>query len=209
MHQKLPLGGGISPLMFGLFYIYILVLIDPSVFFYQQNPVFITTFDYFRSFLDTPGGVGVYASLFLGQFYLFPWAGALVVTLMAWLFYLNARRIIRLSSGTKVSPFWSMIPVVILLGIYGQFNFRMEAGLPILIALGFFNLYSSIRFKFKKFPARLGLLIFLSGIVYWLTAGNYLLFALLVGIYELLLNRDYVSGTVSFILGGLIPFSVG
>ena len=55
------ISAGITLLLFGGFYMYILLRIDTSLSYYLQNPVFITTFDYFRSFLDTPGGVGVYS----------------------------------------------------------------------------------------------------------------------------------------------------
>ena len=207
--QRRPalISGAISLLLFGLFYLYVLLMVDTSVIYHQQWPVFLTTGEYLNGFLGVPGGLATYASLFIAQSYYFPWAGALVLTAMAWLICINTALVLRTMAGRPLSPLWSMVPVLILLAGLSRFNLRAEATLPIVIALVSFNLYAAI--KPRNMAVRLILIALLGGMVFYVAGGICILLALLVFIYELLRRGNYVSAALSLLLGAGMGLAVG
>ena len=68
---------------FGLMYLYVWLRIDPSLIYHVQEPVFRRGWTFFHHFLVIPGGPTAYIAALLGQTYVLPWLGALVVTLTA------------------------------------------------------------------------------------------------------------------------------
>jgi hypothetical protein len=56
--------------------------VDPRLIYHVQEPPFISDLQFFLPFSKYPGGMVWYAGAFLTQFYQFPWAGAIVITLI-------------------------------------------------------------------------------------------------------------------------------
>ncbi|MCC7262598.1 MAG: hypothetical protein IT369_08775, partial [Candidatus Latescibacteria bacterium] len=83
------IGSSWSPLIyrvlfFAVYYLYIYLQVDPRLLYQAQEPVFFQGWPFCREFLGYPGGVVEYLAALLSQFFCFPWAGALVITLGSW-----------------------------------------------------------------------------------------------------------------------------
>jgi len=79
-----------SFLFFILFYLYLWFYVDLRLMYHGAGiitnfPVFYKGWTFFMPFLTYPGGPVEYLSAFLSQFFYYSWAGALVVTVQAWL----------------------------------------------------------------------------------------------------------------------------
>ncbi len=56
---------------FTLLFFYIWLGIDPKLYYQKQEPIFQLDWNFFQSFLNLPGGLLSYFSLYLSQFYFF------------------------------------------------------------------------------------------------------------------------------------------
>ena len=71
----------VTCLFFILYFLYFLSCNRYLLIYHEQIQLFRFDRDYFKEFLAVPGGLMRYTGAFLTQFYLFPTAGALIVTL--------------------------------------------------------------------------------------------------------------------------------
>ena len=143
------LGGPIRTFIFFLlFYLYLwlevkLCLIYHSAGIITNFPAFYRDGVFFAEFLSYPGGLVEYISAFLSQFFYYSWAGALVVTLQAWLigicidYFLGAVNAPRLH-GLR------FVPAILLLALYNQYTYHFIPVMTLLTALAFVCLYLKI-----------------------------------------------------------------
>ena len=77
---------------FVLFYLYLWLSVDTCLIYHSNKtiinfPIFFRGWAFFKEFTSYPGGLVEYLCAFLSQFLYYSWAGALVITLLAWLIY--------------------------------------------------------------------------------------------------------------------------
>jgi hypothetical protein len=198
-------------LFFVLYYLYLWRVVDLRLIYHGGGvvtnfPVFYTGWGFFRECLCHPGGVVVYASAFLAQFFYIGWAGALVATVQAFLMWLCTRVIVSVVSGWRVR--WvCFVPSILLLVSYAMYSYQFTAGMTVLAALGFVCLYLWIVSK-GRVPS---LLVFLalSIIVYATTGAGYLLFTAICAIYELLVRRRQIVCVMYLLLAPIVLQVVG
>jgi len=195
--------GAVTALLLGLFYLHVLVSVNPVLIYEADCPSFLTTLGFFKSFLGTPGGLTEYASVFFSQLNYYPWVGALVITLTAGLMCLATRSLLDIIRPDTSNSALSLIPAVLLLLVYNRYEHNPAASGQILGALVFGNIYA--RISFRGSWLRLPTFIFVSGIAYYLTGSGYVLFAVLCGILELVKRRSEVLGVFCLLCGGAVP----
>jgi hypothetical protein len=191
-----------SILIFGLFFLYTWLVTGPHLIYQYQTPVFLTGMDFLERFLDKPGGLVDYGSLFLAQFDYSPWLGALIITAVAWLICLQTRSLLRTMAGAAVPPWLSYFPAVLLLMLHGQYDYRLLPSAALLVALLFVNLY--LRPAWSA-PRRLALFAVLSALLYAIAGGVYVLFAVLCAISELVRKRQYALGVLYILCAAALP----
>ena len=197
---------GISVLLFVLFYLYILLLVDTRLVYEELRPVFYFGSDFFKPFLDYPGGLVKYISALLETLYWYPWLGALIITTVTLLTCASARWLLKGVCGRDVHPWIYLIPALLVLVILGGYTRHTPASLGILAALIFANIY--FRIPLSKFVWRLPVFLIHYAIVYYIAAGGCVLFALLCAIFELLKRRRIVLGVICLLCGPLLPYAV-
>ncbi len=169
-------------------------------------PPFYKDWAFFRESLTYPGGLVEYISAFLSQFLYYPWAGAIVITLQAWLIFIctgcffkaiNARRLCWLR----------FVPPILLLITYSQYTFYFLTTMALLAAMFCVCLY--LRTTSNNKPFLLVTFLTLSVILYTIAGGAYLLFATLCVIYELILRRRRNLGLLFLLSALIIPYVLG
>ena len=169
-------------LFFILFYLYIHLRIHPSLIDLQQDTLFLFDSGFIRRFLIYPGGLSEYASLFLSQFFVKSWIGALIITILAVLLFLLTDRLIKETlrlEHTFLLPFFS--PLLILM-LHSSYRHTLTADLGLLLTLFLFLLF--LRLAKKTNTLHLLLCLILSALLHWISGGHFLLFLLLCILFE-------------------------
>jgi len=191
-------------IFFAIYYFYIWLRIDPSLIYQSQEPAFYTTMIFLKEFLDYPGGLTDYVSAFLSQFHYYPSLGALVVVAVIWLISLESRRFLASVTGHRQDGLAYLVPAVLLLMLHSQYQYPLSASVGLLVALVFYNRY--VRLASRPALLRAGLFLSLAVVLYYLAADSFLLYALLCGLGEILINRSMPLGFFYLLVAAVGPY---
>ena len=212
--SSLNMGGASRSLIFFvLFYLYLWLCVDLRLIYsctevITNFPIFYKGWVFFSDFLSRPGGLVEYTGAFLSQFFYIGWAGALVVTIQAWLMSLCIGCILKTVNLSHLR--WlRFIPPILLLITYTQYTYHFITTLAFLVVLVFVYLYLRITHSLTSNTGRLIVGLVLSIILYTMAAGVYLLFAVLCAMYELLFRRQCLLGLLYLLSAVAIPYIEG
>jgi len=140
-----------TAVFFSLYYLYVYLRIDPTLIYHGhvfklKFPVFFVDVSFIKSFLVRPSGFVECLSAFLSQFYYYSWAGALVITLIGWLFYMAVGPFVKSYTGQRVDLL-RFAPAVGLLLAYNQYIHCLEGSIKILLAVLFALIYIKMPFR--------------------------------------------------------------
>jgi hypothetical protein len=171
-----------------------------GLFFHQEtNMLFIFSGDYFQRFTLQPGGLLVYASNFLTQFYFNPLFGSLLISSLLILLCIVFIKIYhRLSAHNSYTLFFILLPSCGLFILQTRFDLLLQYSLGYLLTVFWFLL--SI-FPAKKFLNVVTLVLFP---VFYYLVGSFALIYL--GMY-LIFNLLYEKGMMRVLLAFLIGFA--
>ncbi len=175
-------------------YIYILLRLQPGLLYQCQVPPFYWSRIFAQQFLAFPGGISVYLSNLLSQFYYYPWLGAFILTILLWLNFELSRMVLgRFSPHIRHSivPF---IPVILLLTMFNQYEHRLSFTIAWVFSLVFFVVYLTSESRPTIF--RLAVFSLSAVILYYIGAGFLHVYALLVLLTELLYHRSVLSAVI-------------
>lgn len=200
--------GGVVRLIvtfFSLVSVYLIVwlVIDPVLYFQKQQPVFFVDSLFFQNHANYPGGLLDYAAAYFSQAFYFSWLGALVVTLCLGLIALVTRGFIKSINPEFNSLILHWIPVFLLLGLHFNYEHTLSISLGLLLALLSFNLLENLKFK-NLFIHTIAYLI-ISVILFYIAAGAFLLFALLVLLAGILIHKKFLMA-LPVIISLAIPY---
>ena len=109
----------------------------------------------------------------------------------------------------SVLRFLRFVPALILLIIYTRYTYHFYTTMAFLTALPFLCLYLTITSYLASEYSRMIVLLIMSAILYYIVGSAYLLFALLIALYELLFNRRLLLGLLCLLLAVAIPYVLG
>jgi len=196
---------------FVLFYLYLWLDVDLRLIYHGGGvitnfPVFYRRWSFFRDFLSYPCGPVEYLAAFLAQFLYYSWAGAIVVTAVAWLICVCTSFFFRAVNAPRL--YWArFVPPILLLVLYTQYTFHFVTTVALSVALVFVCLYLKITPKNKS--GAFVVFMVLSVVLYYLAGGAYLLFAVLCALYELFFARRRSLGVVYLLSAALVPYVEG
>ncbi|MDR0427739.1 MAG: DUF6057 family protein [Dysgonamonadaceae bacterium] len=174
--------------------------------FISEIQFFHTDFIYFKNYISVPGGLLLYLSSFLSQFYHYPIIGSVILSLILVLIYGVSLCILK--HYGDIYRFFSvaLIVPVVLLFVYNTGNagidVRLAHFLGILIGLLAFLVYIKISDKFRY---TCGIALYF--LMYFLTAGNALIFTGLLLIDELFKEKkSYLFLLLCLIAAALTPY---
>ncbi len=200
-----------SLVFFILFYLYLWLEVNPQFIYHGGGtianfPSFFRGWDFFQKFTSYPGGPVEYLTALLSQSFYISWAGALVITLQAWLICLCTDYFLKIINAPRLH--WvRFVPPILLLTTYTQYTYHFLTTTAFLAALLFVCLYLKITPKNKLLCPVVFLV--LSVILYYIAAGAYLLFAALCAAHELFWARRWQLGLVYLLLAAVIPYVEG
>jgi len=186
---------GCTAVFFGLYYLYVYLCVEPTLIYHGhifklKFPVFFVDVSFIKSFLVRPSGFVECLSAFLSQFYYYSWAGALVITLIGWLFYMAVGPFVKNYTGRCVHLL-RFVPAVGLLLAYNQYIHCLEGSIKILLAVLFALVY--IKMPFRRAWMRWTGFLLLSVLLYYGAGTGGLLFAWFCCLYEIRQRRFYTS----------------
>ena len=202
-----------SYIFFVLFFLYLWFVVDLRLIYncagvITNFPVFYKGWAFFYQHLSHPGGLVEYTGAFLSQLFYIDWAGALVVTIQAWLISVCLGYILK-SVNLSHLCWLRFIPPILLLIIYTQYTYHFITTMAFLVTLVFVCLYLRITRSITSSSSRLVVALVLSVILYTIAASAYLLFAILCAMYELLFRRQYLLGLSYLLSAVVIPYIEG
>jgi len=158
----------------------------------------------FSGYPAFPGKVTMYVAARLSHYYYYSWAGALIITVIAWLLCVGTGKFITTVSGGGLR--WlRFIPAIFLLAQHGRYYpFLLAENLALLIVLFFLYLY--IRMPLQAAWFRVVFFMVFSAVIYATAVQLFLVFVVLCGIFELFNNRRWVVGLSCFFSALLIPY---
>jgi len=210
-------------IFFVLFFLYVWLWIDPS-FLYQSpglhmpvargselyRPLVVPNFSwspyFLKDFLLYPGGPVECLSALLSQYYYYAWAGALIITAVAALLGWATDTFMTGVTGVRV-PVMRFIPGIFVLVICSQYAHLLETLIAVLVAMLAVCVY--LRTAHHSSGLRAAVFLSLSGAVYYIAGGAYLLYAVLCGIFELRSKRGRILGLGYLLSAEIIPFVFG
>lgn len=210
-------------IFFSLFFVYLWVKVDLRLIYSAGTltnfPVFYKGWAFFLQCLSQPGGLVDYASAFFSQLFYFSWAGALVVTLQAWVMgrctgYVLAR------TDTPGARWLRFAPPALVLVTYVRYSYHFPTTMAFLVSLLLacldIGLVSKLEGKTQgrssaTGSALLSLVVFVvvSIAAYAATAGAYWLFVALCVLYESLRRQRWPLGLGYVLLAVLISYTEG
>jgi hypothetical protein len=159
-------------------------------------------------FLLYPGGPVEYLSAFLSQFFYYSWAGALVVTVQAWLLSVCTDYLVKAARLERIRLIRYLLPVLLLV-IYTRYAFHFPATMALLAALLFVCLYLKMTLSRAATLSCMSIFIFMSVILYYLAGGAFLLFAIVCAIYELIFRFCWKISLFYLLSAAAVPYILG
>ncbi len=191
-----------------IFFLFFWLLVKPDLIYHFQQLGFSSDANFFKQYINYPGGLAEYFSLFLFQFNYKPLAGALVFTFLLSLISFLAEEIFK-DSRKGISFLLKFIPIVFLAVLFTDYSFHPIYSVQIFSLFLFFYLIVLI-FNAK---IRLAFKLMLSGILlmaaYYISGGlTFFILAVSLIIYLFLIKRDFNISKVIILLVALlfIPF---
>ena len=203
-----------SLLFFIFFYLYLWLEVDLRLIYHGGGmitnfPVFFRGWAFLKGFTSHPGGPVEYLSAFLSQFFYIGWAGAVVVTLQAWLICVCTDYFLKAINASRLRWVRFVAPILLLI-VYTKYTYRFLTTMALLAALLFVCLYLKMITKNQRTGwLHLAVFLVLSVILYYIAGGAYLLFAVLCAIYELLFRGRPQMGLLYLLSAAVIPYVVG
>ena len=184
-------------------------IIEPFLLYYAQQIGFSTTFDFFKSYINNPGGLSNYLADFVSQFFFFNAFGSFLIVAIASVQGLMALNIVnRLIGKTKLS--FSIFAVILLLGVMVliDYHYPYHASMRLLFVFLFTWGYSIINQKFPKQSIYFWPVIAL--LLFYLASGAALIIFAISSAVILIHTRPkklWLTVIPLFILfAGLVPF---
>jgi hypothetical protein len=171
-------------------------------------PVFYKGWAFFQTFLSYPGGPVEYISAFLSQLFHFSWAGALVVTVQAWLLSTCIACLLKVINFPRVRLVCFTLPILLLIA-YTQYTYFFPTTLALSVALIFTCLYLKVTSQRIAVIRNVGTFLLLSLILYYIAGGAFLVFAIICAIYELLFRFRWKTGLLYLLCAAGIPYVMG
>jgi hypothetical protein len=171
-------------------------------------PVFYKGWAFFLPFLSYPGGPLEYLSAFLSQFFYYSWAGALVVTVQAWLLSVCIDYLLKAANLPRIRLICFILPILLLV-LYTRYTYYFATTMALLIALLIACLYIKMTLSRTTTLSYLSTFLFLSVILYCLAGGAFLLFAVVCAIYELIFRFRWKMSLFYLLSAAVIPYVMG
>jgi hypothetical protein len=189
---------------FAGYFLYAWKAIKPDLYCLYNEPVFSSDPRYLSGFFNYPGGFLSLLSDFFSQFYLIPWLGAFVLTIIAAGLTLVIRAISDSLLKEQSDRPAHLFPAVLLLILHNHYFHPLTADIGILLTCSAFYLH--LRMAAKSRLTRIAWALSGTASVYYMAGGFLLVFASLCCLYEFMIRRRWIDGAVYAGAAFLLPY---
>jgi hypothetical protein len=202
-----------SFIFFIFFYLYLWLYVDLRLIYHGAGvitnfPVFYKGWTFFLPFLSYPGGPVEYLSAFLSQLFYYSWAGALVITVQAWLMCLCLDYLLKAANSLRSRLIGFTLPILLLV-LYTRYTYHFVTTMAFLSALLTVCLYLKITMSCARNFGCVSVFLILSVILYYLAGAAFLLFAVVCAIYELIFRSRWKISLLCLLSAAVIPYILG
>lgn len=186
---------------------YIINYIDTSLFYFVQQPAFLTSKAFFTGFLKFPGGISQYLSVFFEQFFINKITGAIILSLFAALtgmfLWLTLKNVFK----KYISPHFSFLIVLgVYLIVWHDLKFTFSIIIQLLVTSVIIYFFS--RFAKSKISTNIFTIVALA-IVYYVLGPMFMYIFTVTAIIILFINqtkKQYWFYCLLIIIAAFIPF---
>ncbi len=196
LNSKVAVAGGV--IFFALFYLYVFRVVETSLI-YQRFalnyyfPAFEMGWDFFAGFAAVPGGIVDYVGNFLSQWYYYNFAGAAVITAVAFAIFLATRKLL-VAFGAAGWGFIAYLPAAAIIAMATTNDYVLLSLLAAIASLWFSFVF--IKVAPESTVGRVIVFAAMFAVLYYLTVGGALVFAIIASVYELLIKRKLIIAAV-------------
>lgn len=168
--------------IFVVLFIFLQTFFKFHFYYIEQNQLFLFDWDFIRDTISQVGGLSELLGDFLLQFFLHPYAGALIVTMLLLLISIATAGMCKQISPSQNTPLLYFLPALTLLPMIYNFNYIMQGTISYLLCV--IALYAFMRLKQFKF--RLIYAVILIPLLYYIAGSISILFAASILLKEIL-----------------------
>jgi len=192
-------------LVFTACFLYFLFRVHPKLILELQSPAFLMDINFFKEFLQIPGGMIDWLSELFMQFWISDFFIAVFLTLCCWCVAFLTRKWSEILTENRLFHTFHLIPAVLLAFLHSQYDFNLSITLAFIINLSFLNLI--IRWTSKQAVIQIAVGIIVLGLLFWITGGAFLIYGVLFGFNELIVKKRHINGLVILVFSSLLPYA--
>jgi hypothetical protein len=192
-------------LVFTTCFFYFLFRVHPKLILESQPPVFFMDINFFKEFLQIPGGLVDWLSELFMQFWISDFLIAVFLTLCCWCVAFLTRKWLEILTENRLFHTFHLIPAVLLAFLHSQYDFNLSITLAFIINLSFLNLI--VRWTPKQAVIQMSVGIICLVLLFWITGGAFLIYGVLFGFNELIVKKRYINGLFILVFSSLLPYA--
>lgn len=192
-------------ILFDVMVVFLLVFLQQEYryhfFFVEQNYMFQASWSYISSHVALPGGFSDLTGEFLMQYFMYPYAGAIITTLLLLLVAVFTNLILKRVNADYIWLMFAWIPALCLLFMHFDFNYNQGGTIAYLLMLVI--LWGAV--SIEKYRWRLIYNLVAIGVIYWLCGSVFALYIFLILLFEFFKKKKTRYYSLLFIvLGGAL-----
>lgn len=149
-------------------FFYLVKVVQPELHYHVQQPAFFSTWNFFFSFLNTPGGISRYVSNFLSQFFYYKWIGSLIILSVGLLIVLFGHSILKKLRKDNFAWFIMFLPLILIIALLNNYNFPFV----IIVRIFFIVFFLWLQIYFIHKAALFYIFFSIFGIIIYIIAGS-------------------------------------
>ncbi len=191
-------------LVFTACFLYFLFRVHPKLILELQSPAFLMDINFFKEFLQIPGGLIDWLSALFMQFWISDFFIAVFLTLCCWCVAFLTRKWSEILTENRLFHTFHLIPAVLLAFLHSQYDFNLSITLALIVNLSFLNLI--VRWTPKQAVIQIAVGIIALVLLFWITGGAFLIYGVLFGFNELIVKKRYINGLFILVFSSLLPY---
>lgn len=185
------------------------LIVKPEIHSFLQQPSFLTTYTFLKTYLAYPGGIADYLGEFVSQFFVYNLLGSFLIVSVAAVLGLLARQIVAPVAGKSAVLFG--ISALMMVGcVLVQLNYHYPYYVSVRLLLTFLSIWA-VAGLIRRLPKVAELAVFLSAVLLFYVAGGAALFVFVASVAVLKIRflprkTDWVFIPFLAMMVAVVPF---
>ncbi len=185
-------------------FFYLLFKVHPIISLESQPPIFLFGSEFFNNFLSIPGGMNDWFTALFRQFWLSDFISCILLTLCYWFIAFFTRRWLEYTTASRPIHTFHLIPAGLFLVCGMHLDYHWSITIAFAINLFFVDLFN--RWAPKQWVSRTVFGLVTAVVLYWITGGAFLVFALLCGLNEIIFRKQLLTGIIVLLISSILPY---